>query len=136
MPATVPSAFSVATRSASRLRARSAARAGLRQTTRRSPELQVAGLDERPDRGRPQAAHPVDPARLPQPRDPGGGQHPPIADEDDLGKAEPVAELLDLGLDRGRIRGVAREDRDRDRAALRVGHQAEDDLAPVRAMVE
>jgi hypothetical protein len=124
----------------------------LRQTTSRSPgnsglrisarsrsseqrQLEVAGLDEAADRGTAQAAHPADPADLAQALDPGAREHPPVADEDDVAQAEPVAQLGDLGLERGRIGGVAAEGLDRDRAAPLVGQQAEHDLGPVRASV-
>ncbi len=60
-------------------------------------------------------------------------EHPPVADEDDLGQAEAVAQLVDLGLEGRRVGGVAGERLDRDRAALPVGQQAEHDLGPVRA---
>ena len=49
-------------------------------------ELEVAGRDEGPDRGRPQAAHPADPADGFEPLDLGGRQHPPVAGEDDIGE--------------------------------------------------
>ena len=62
-------------------------------------------------------------------------EHPPVAHQDDLGKPEAAAQLLDLGLERGRVGGVAGKGLDRDRAADLVGEQAEDDLAAVRAVV-
>jgi hypothetical protein len=64
--------------------------------------------------GDPQAAHPADPASLPQALDAGGGEHPPVTHEDDVGEPEAGPQLLDRCLDGGGIGGVAGEGLDRD----------------------
>ena len=56
------------------------------------------------------------------------GDHAAIAGEDDIGKTESIAELIDLGRDGLGIGGVAVKHLDRDGASLGIGEQAKDDL--------
>ena len=60
--------------------------------------------------------------------DPVGGEHAPVAHEDDPGEAEAVSNLLHLGSDRRRIAGVSIEDLHRHRAAFLVAEESDDDL--------
>ena len=62
--------------------------------------------------------------------DPGGGDHPAVADHDHLGQPELVPQHLHDAGERGRVAGVAGEHPDRDRAAVRVGEQPVLDLQP------
>ena len=64
-----------------------------------------------------------------------GGEHPPVADQDQLAEAEAVAEFGHLGGHRPGVGGVAGEDLDGDRAALPGAEQAEDDLQGVALAV-
>src|SRR5450759_4340528 len=77
----------------------------------------------------------ADPAGLPQALDPGTREHPPVTHEDDVGQAEAGPHLLARCLDCGGIRVVAGEGLDRDRAAPRIGQEAELDLGPVGPVV-
>ena len=60
--------------------------------------------------------------------DPGAGDHPAVADHDHLGQPELVPHHVRDGGERGGVAGVAGEDPDRDRAAVRVGEQPVLDL--------
>ena len=149
------SSFSVAASRSSRLRARSAASTGLRQAISRSPGIVIGGdlgqvlLIEEAELERPVLGHQLldrrgaqrgDPPVGIRPRravlvlvqrgDPGGGDHPPVADHDHLGQPELVPHHRDDLGERGRVAGVAGEYADRDRAALRVGEQPVLDLQP------
>ncbi len=57
-------------------------------------------------------------------------EHPPVADETDMGDAKTLLHLVHLGGDGLRIPGVALEDLDRDRCAILSGEQSIDDLEP------
>src|SRR5260370_27348470 len=63
------------------------------------------------------------------------GEHPAIADQHDLLQAETLAQFLDLRRDGLGIACVALEDLHSDGAALRVGHQSEDDLQVAAAFI-
>jgi hypothetical protein len=80
------------------------------------PELQAAAFGKSPDRGTAQGADPVE-ADGTQRLDPGGGEHPPVAHEDNPLEAEADPQLLDRSRHGSGIAGVARHDLDRDRAA-------------------
>ena len=135
------------------MRARSAARTGLRQAISRSPgksgevisarscsieqgqlERAVVGHQLADGRGAQRGDPPVGVRllcpvfQLVQRGDPGAGDHPAVADHDHLGQPELRAHhVRDLG-ERGGVAGVAGEDPDRDRAAGRVGEQPVPDL--------
>ena len=134
-------------RRASRLRARSSARAGLRQATRRSPGKSGEVISARSCSSKRQSwsgpssaisvricgersavIHPYLPSSSRQRVDAGGGDHAAVAGHDHFPQPEPVPhDLGDLG-ERCGVGGVPLEDPDRDRAALRVGEQPVLDL--------
>ena len=137
--------FSVAASSSVRVRARSAARTGLRQAMSRSPgkrggdlgqfmlveqgELQRAVVGhELLDGGGAQRGDPPVGIRpggpvfpLVQGPDPGAGDDAAVADHDHVGQAELLPDHVHDGGERGGVAGVAGEDPDRDRAAFGVG---------------
>jgi hypothetical protein len=83
---------------------------------------------QRGDRRCPQAGQPAQPAEVFQRLDPGGGDHAPVADHDQVGQPEPGPHDLDGVGERGRVGGVAREHPDRDRPTVGVGEQPVLDL--------
>ena len=77
----------------------------------------------------PVAIRPLGPVPgLVQRRDPGAGDHPPVADHDHLLQPELLPDHVHDGGERAGVASVAGEDPDRDRAAGRVGEQPVLDL--------
>ena len=143
---------SVAASKSARLRRRSAASKGLRQTISRSPaivgrgdlgqvtiveqrQLQRAAIRQLLDARRPERGDPVQPGRLEILADARAGDHAAVANHDHTVQAEAELELLHLAAERHRVGGVALEHLDCDRAALTVAQQAIDDLEPVGPMI-
>jgi len=145
-------ARSVASSNSPRLRARSSASAGLRQTIRRSRVIGAGDLDqialveqrelqravilgEHLDVRGAQSGDPVEPGRLQFLGDARLGDHSAITDQHHAAQAEALPQLVDLDLERARIGGIAPglrrgrlEHLDRDRTALFSAQDAEDDL--------
>ena len=136
---------SVAASRSSRLRVRSAASSGLRQTISRSPgilgrgdrrhvalveqrHLQRPGLDQRPDRRRAQRGDPVEPGRASSSSMRAWVIMPRSPTSTTRSRREAFLELVDLGRQGARIAGVAVEHLDRHRAAVGGAQQAVDDL--------
>ncbi len=95
-----------------------------------------AGFDQGADIGGAQRGDPAEALLRAQVlADAPGGEHPPVADQDQLAEAEAVAEFGHLGGHRLGVGGVAGEDLDGDRAALLGAEQAEDDLQGVAPAV-
>ena len=95
-------------------------------------ELQRAViLGERLDLGGPQRRQPAEAPHLLQGLDARRGDHPPVADHDEMGEPEPVAHHLGDVFERGRIGGVAGEDPDGDRRAVSSGQKPVPDLGLV-----
>ena len=67
--------------------------------------------------------------------DAGLGNHPAVPGEHQLFQAEILAYLIHRGLERDRIRGIARENVNADRTALRIGQWAVFDLRPAALAV-
>jgi len=95
------------------------------------PLILHQGLDLR----RPQAGDPVQPGGDEIVAKPGRGDHAAVAHQHHALDAEPALELVDLRLQRPRVRRVAFEHLDRDRQALPRAQQPIDDLRPVRAVI-
>ena len=139
------SSVSVAANNSARLRARSSASKGLRQTIRRSPgkcSLSTSSrlrssnnegwkgprLSQQSDLRRAQTADPVHAVGLQVLLNARRGDHAAVAHPGDPGNAEAVLQLGDLSRYRRRIRAVALEHLHRNRATIGVADQAEDDL--------
>ncbi len=76
-----------------------------------------AGVDEGLDLRVAQRRDPVEAGRLEHLLDLCRGDHAAVAHHHDMTQVEALLELVDLGLDRRRVTGVALEHLDRDRAA-------------------